>query len=190
MLESEAHALHESLIRTLTHQEAHIKQAAALLSSTLVTKGKVLICGNGGSAAEAQHFSAELMVRLKKNRRPISAIALTTDTSTLTACGNDYSFEDIFARQIAGLAQHNDVLICLTTSGNSPNILKAAEEARKHGCKVISITGELPSKVDSLSDVLIKVSSDKTERIQEVHLFLIHYLAGVLEQEVLNERAN
>lgn len=182
MLENESRALSNSLEKTLALQSSHINHAAETMLNSIRKGGKILICGNGGSASQAQHFSAELVVRFKKNRTAMPAIALNTDSSILTACGNDFSFEHIFARQVEALSKSEDVLVCLSTSGNSPNVLRAAESAKSRNCKVISLTGEKENLLEKISDTTIKVQSLETSRIQEIHLFLIHFFADYLEQ--------
>ncbi len=133
-----------------------------------------MICGNGGSAADAQHFAAELVGRFEKERRAFPAIALTTDSSALTATGNDYGFERIFARQVEALATSGDVLIAVSTSGNSPNIIAAVMQARKIGCQTIAMTGATGKKLASVCDAAVLVPSTRTARIQEAHITIIH----------------
>ena len=181
MLEHETRALHEALTKTLETQHNSITKCVEMMSSCLQVGGKILVCGNGGSASQAQHFSAELVVRFKENRKALASIALNTDSSILTACGNDFSFHDIFARQVEALASNKDVLLCLSTSGNSPNVVKAAEKAKALGTKVIAFTGQKDSALESHANTVIKVQSLETSRIQEIHLFLIHHCADVLE---------
>ncbi|HEV8647281.1 MAG TPA: D-sedoheptulose 7-phosphate isomerase [Burkholderiales bacterium] len=143
--------------------------------------GKIMLCGNGGSAADAQHIAAELIGRFKKERRAFAALALTTDSSILTCIGNDYSFEDIFARQVAGMARAGDVLVAISTSGNSPNVLKAAGEARRAGCATVALGGRGGGKLAPLCDHSIVVPSDETPRIQEMHIMIGHMLCDLLE---------
>ncbi len=150
--------------------------------------GKILFCGNGGSAADAQHLAAEFIVRLRPNvnRKPISAITLTQDTSTLTACGNDYSFEDIFLRPFQALAKKNDILICISTSGNSKNILKVLKEARKKKIYSVSFLGKGGGKAKKLSNKSLVVPSNNTARIQECHIFLGHFILEKVEDLILS----
>jgi D-sedoheptulose 7-phosphate isomerase len=142
---------------------------------------KILFFGNGGSAADAQHLATELTVRYKKDRPPIAAIALTTDTSALTAIGNDFGFEYLFARQVAALGKKGDVAICISTSGNSPNVLKAMEECRRLGITTVGFSGQTGGKMAPLCDILLNVPSMTTARIQEMHILLGQMLCGGLE---------
>jgi len=133
-----------------------------------------LICGNGGSAADAQHIAAELVGRYEKPRRSWPAIALTTDTSALTALSNDYGYDEVFARQLTGLAVEGDLLIAISTSGKSANILKAAETARRLGCTIIGLTGKNAEPLSALCDVFVAVPSTRTSRVQEAHITIGH----------------
>ena len=142
---------------------------------------KILVAGNGGSAAEAQHFVAELLGRYLKDRAPLAAIALSCDSSTLTAVANDYGFEHIFERQVAALAQPGDLLLVLSTSGNSPNVVAAAVKAKEMGCVVVGITGAEGGRLSALVDVLLSVPSASVARVQEVHLLCLHLIANYLE---------
>jgi len=157
--------------------------AAACIRS-LEKGGKILFFGNGGSAADAQHLAAELVVRYRTNGRALAAMALTTDTSILTACSNDFSYDDIFARQIEALARPGDVAIGISTSGNSPNVLKALEAARALGCVPAALSGRDGGKLKGLADPLIVVPSPVTARIQEMHILIGHALCDVLEQRL------
>jgi phosphoheptose isomerase len=150
---------------------------------------KIFACGNGGSAADAQHLVAELIGRFLHERRALAAIALTADAATLTAIGNDYGYERVFARQLEGLAQKGDLLFAISTSGNSHNVLQAAQTARGLGCIVVGMTGERDSKLAALADpdLLIRAPSTVTARIQEVHTLCIHAIAGSLDT-LLKER--
>jgi D-sedoheptulose 7-phosphate isomerase len=154
------------------------------ISRTLSQGGKVLICGNGGSAADSQHFAAEMIVRLtpKFERAPLPAIALTTDTSTITATANDYGFDSIFSRQIQALGKKGDILIAISTSGDSPNIIKAIEDAKRKGMIKIGILGNKGGKIKDLCDKSIVVPSKNTLRIQEEHIFILHSIVEMLEQ--------
>lgn len=151
-----------------------IEKAATTILTALKAGNKILTCGNGGSAADAQHFSAELVARYDKERRSLPAIALTTDPSAVTAIGNDYSYEDVFARQIEGLGAKGDVLVAITTSGNSPNVLKAIATAQKKGLHVIGLTGKNGGKMKDLPIHNVIVPSAVTARIQESHILIIH----------------
>jgi len=147
--------------------------------------GKLLWCGNGGSAADAQHLATECMVRLEAEREPLPAIALTTDTSLLTAAGNDHGFETIFARQVAGLGRPGDVLVAISTSGNSPNVVRAVEEARRRGLSTLGLLGRDGGRLKDMVHLALVVPSSSTQRIQEVHITVGHILCGALERRVL-----
>ena len=149
---------------------------------------KILIAGNGGSAADAQHFAGELVSRFHFDRPALAALALTTDTSVLTSIGNDYGYEDIFSRQIQALGVAGDVFIAISTSGNSPNILKALVQARQQGLATIGLTGHSGGKMKTLCDVCICVPSDSTPRIQECHLVLEHTLCAFIESELFGDQ--
>jgi D-sedoheptulose 7-phosphate isomerase len=162
-----------------------IVQAAALLVQCLRTSGKILSCGNGGSAGDAQHFSSEMLNRFEKTRPGLPAIALTTDTSTLTSIANDYQFEFIFARQIYALGRAGDVLLAISTSGNSPNVLKAVTAAQRQQMSVIALTGNQGGQMRNLlqsGDIEICVPHHSTARIQEVHLLIIHCLCDLIDE--------
>jgi D-sedoheptulose 7-phosphate isomerase len=165
-----------------------IASAADQILQCILRDGKVLACGNGGSAADAQHFSSEMVNRFELDRPGLPAIALTTDTSTLTSIANDFSYEQVFARQVATLGQPGDVLLAISTSGTSPNILAAAEAARGRDMTVIALTGRDGGKLaEQLSDrdVLICVPADSTARIQEIHLLTIHCLCDAVDSALL-----
>ncbi len=152
-----------------------VSQGATLLHQTLQQSGKVLVCGNGGSAADAQHFVAELVVRFEKERGPLAAVALCTDTSILTACANDYSFEEVFARQVGALGRAGDTLLAISTSGNSPNVLGAAHRAKSLGLKVLALTGEGGGALAPLADVLVAAPHKRTALIQQIHEVVLHF---------------
>jgi D-sedoheptulose 7-phosphate isomerase len=147
--------------------------------------GKLLLCGNGGSAADAQHLATECMVRLQVARAPLPALALTTDTSLLTAAGNDDGFETIFARQVAGLGRPGDVLLAISTSGNSPNVIRAVEEAHGRKLHTLGFLGRDGGTLRQLVDLALVVPSTNTQRIQEVHITVGHIVCGALERRVL-----
>jgi D-sedoheptulose 7-phosphate isomerase len=170
----------------LDTQAINIDRAAELWSETLQNSGKIMFCGNGGSAADAQHISTELMVRLKSNnnRPAMPAIALTTDTSLLTAAGNDLGFSEIFSRQIEGLTSSKDLLVAISTSGNSKNILRAVETARRIGIKTVGFLGKDGGKLKNLVDVPIVVPSNETGRIQESHIMIGHILCELAERDI------
>lgn len=170
-----------SVFESLAAHESSVRAASQLCIAALQTKHKLLICGNGGSASEAQHLTGELMGHYKENRAPLPAIALSADSAILTCIGNDYCFEDTFARQVSGLGQPGDVLIVFTTSGNSPNVLRALEEARCIGLKSIAFLGRDGGKARSLADCPIVVAHPDTARAQEGHQFLMHCLMDHIE---------
>ena len=151
--------------------------------------GKILFCGNGGSAADAQHLAAEFIVRLRPhiNRNPISALSLAQDTSTLTACGNDYSFDDIFLRPFKALVKKNDILVCISTSGNSKNILKVLKEAKKEKIYSISFLGKGGGAAKKLSSKPLVVPSNNTARIQECHIFMGHFILEKVEDFIISK---
>jgi D-sedoheptulose 7-phosphate isomerase len=181
-LEKNAAELEEALRRFLQVRGTVLAAAAEVLASRIRAGGKVLVFGNGGSAAEAQHFAAELVNGLsRRDRPPVPAISLTTDTSCLTAIGNDRGFPEVFSRQIEAVGRRGDVVLALTASGTSPDIVKALETARAAGLVTIALTGENGGAAAPLADFLLDVPSCSTPRIQEVHLFLLHFLAGHLE---------
>lgn len=163
---------------------APIARAIALMAGSLRAGGKVLACGNGGSAADAQHFSAELLNRFEIERPPLAAIALTTDTSTLTAIGNDYSFERVFEKQVQALGRAGDVLLAISTSGNSANVMAAMRAASQARIGVVALTGRSGGKMAAMlspGDVHICVSHTVTARIQEVHLLALHCLCDGID---------
>lgn len=172
---------HIETITRLANIENQIHEASKIIIKTLTSGGKILLCGNGGSAADAQHIAAELMVRYKADRAPIPAIALTTDTSIITAHSNDYEFETVFSRQVMALANSGDCLIAISTSGNSKNIIKAAISAKEKKCSLVSLSGESGGKIKEISDVCICVPSNTTARIQESHILIGHYLCEVID---------
>ena len=162
--------------RTLPGFVAH---GVVAMTDCLRAGGKIMACGNGGSAADAQHFAAELIGRFERERQELAAIALTTDTSILTAIGNDYSYDDIFSKQVRGLGKSGDILIGISTSGNSKNVVKAIEAAKKMGIKILALTGNGGGKIAELlddDDIHLCAPSTRTARIQETHLVLIHSL--------------
>ena len=161
-----------------------IVRAVELCLASLRSDGKILFAGNGGSAADAQHWAGELVSRFYYDRPGLPAIALTTDTSILTAIGNDYGYDYTFARQVEALGRRGDVLVVISTSGNSPNILRAAEAARDRGIYVIGFTGQGGGKLAPLCDVCFRIPSDETPRIQEGHEFIGHLLCALIEAEM------
>ena len=161
-----------------------LQKAINICSSSLKSGGTILLCGNGGSAADAQHLAGELVGRFMKERKALSAQALHTNTTVLTAIGNDYSFDRVFARQVEAFGKKGDVLIGLTTSGNSSNILAAASAAKEAGMHVIGFTGESGGKFAPLCNVCLRVPSDSTPRIQEMHILLGHILCEAIEADL------
>lgn len=164
----------------------NIQQAAEWSIHALKTGNKLLICGNGGSAAEAQHFAGELVGRYYEERRPLPAIALTTDSSILTAVANDYSYEEVFSRQVIALGQPGDILYGFSTSGASRNVLKAFQAARERNLKTILLSGAKEKEIASLSHLVIKTPSTDTPRIQEMHLLAIHLISEIIENAFFN----
>lgn len=163
---------------------ARIQEAVDLIVASLRAGGKIHFCGNGGSAADAQHLAAELSGRFAYDRPPLNAEALHCNTSYLTAVGNDYGYDAVFARLIQGTAKKGDVLVGISTSGNSKNILKAYETAREMNVKIISLTGATGGKMKDLSDILLNVPSNNTPRIQECHILIGHIICQLVENEM------
>jgi D-sedoheptulose 7-phosphate isomerase len=168
-----------------------VVEAANLIAESLRKTGKLLICGNGGSAADSQHMAAELVSSLYKGRsRPaIAAIALTTDTSILTAIGNDFGYAKVFERQVEALGQEGDVILGISTSGNSENVVRALECGRRRQMKSIALIGGAGGKLNDVADVVIRIPSDNTQHIQEVHLAFEHLLCMLVEQKLFNSDA-
>lgn len=172
------------LRQTAYRLSEQIMLAATTISKALSANGKLLLCGNGGSAADAQHIAAELVGRFRRERHALPAIALTTDTSILTALGNDYGFEQIFARQVEGLGQANDLLVVLSTSGNSQNVLLAVERARSQGLYTIGLTGKQKSPLTDSVDLCLSVPAEDTALIQQAHITILHIVCDLVEQVV------
>lgn len=168
---------------------ASVVRAAEIVIASVKAGGKVLILGNGGSAADAQHIAAELVNRLNFDRPPIAAIALTTDSSILTSIGNDSSFEDLFARQVRALGRRGDVALAISTSGNSPNVLRAVAAARELGITTIALTGHSGGKLAAAADVALVVVTHSTQRIQETHITIGHILCELVEDELYERPA-
>lgn len=175
---------HNALLATLHQLNDDVLRAGQMAAQTLQRGGKVLFCGNGGSAADSQHLAAELTGRFIKDRRPLAAMALSTDTSALTCIGNDYSFDEVFARQVWGLGRAGDLLIGISTSGNSRNVIRAVEEAQKLGMQTLGLLGRDGGQLRSLCDHSIVVPSPVTARIQECHILIGHTLCGLIEQDL------
>ena len=157
---------------------------ADCLAATLRAGGKLLIAGNGGSAADAQHIAAEFLSRFKFDRNPLPAIALTTDSSVLTAIGNDYGFEHVFARQVSGLARQGDVFLAISTSGRSPNVLAALQAARRLGVTTIGFTGAGGGEMRPLCTLVLSAPSDETALIQQIHIMAAHAICGLVEHDL------
>lgn len=178
-----------SLKKKIILLEKDINSAINLIYKTLKNKKKIYICGNGGSAADAQHLSAEFLVRLrpKINRRPLPIISLALDTSTLTACANDYDFKYIFSRNLEALANSGDLLFCISTSGNSKNIIEVLKKSKKIKIKSLSLLGNRGGIAKTISDLSIVVPSCNTARIQEMHIFIGHYILEKVENLFLKK---
>lgn len=170
--------------KNLLEQVEIIQKVTNLILIALKNGNKILICGNGGSAADSQHFAAELIGRYKIDRKSLPAIALTTDTSILTSIGNDYSYDEVFSKQVEGLGNENDILIGISTSGNSKNILNAIDVAKSKKMLVISLLGKDGGSMKQKSDEKIIVSSSNTPRIQEAHILIIHIICEIVEKEI------
>lgn len=168
-------------LEALARQADEVLAASEAMAERMRAGGKVMFCGNGGSAADAQHLATELQGRYLRDRRALAAIALTTDSSALTAIGNDYGFAEVFARQLQGLARPGDVLVAISTSGDSENVVRAAGEARQMGLLVVGLTGRSGGRLAPLCDFAIRVPADGTPRIQELHIAVGHAICGHIE---------
>jgi D-sedoheptulose 7-phosphate isomerase len=180
----------QTKLAALSIMAAPIEAAARRMVQCLLADGKVMACGNGGSAADSQHFAAELLNRFEQERPPLAAIALTTDTSTLTSIANDYRYEDVFAKQIQALGRPGDVLLAISTSGNSPNVIEAIHAAHAREITVVALTGRKGGKIAALlgpDDIHLCVPAERTARIQEVHLLTIHCLCDGIDALILGE---
>ena len=173
---------HRALFAQLDCLSAPLQSAGRLAAQALQTGHKLMFCGNGGSAADSQHLASELTGRFIKDRRPLAAMALSTDSSALTCIGNDYAFDEVFARQVAALGRKGDVLVAISTSGNSRNVIRAVEEARSAGMQVIGLLGRDGGALMPMCDVPIVVPSQVTARIQEAHILIGHTLCGLIEE--------
>ena len=180
MIKSELEG-HLATIKATFTLEADIKKACETAVATLKVGGKILLCGNGGSAADAQHIAAELTGRYKTERGALAGIALTTDTSALTAIGNDYGYEFVFSRQLEALGRKGDLLIAISTSGNSGNVVKALELARKIGIKTIGLSGRTGGAMNELCELNLVVPSNDTPRIQEMHIMIGHIICQAID---------
>lgn len=173
---------HLELFATLQSLDAAVVAAAGIATVSLREGRKLMFCGNGGSAADSQHLAAELTGRFIKDRKPLAALALSTDSSALTCIGNDYTFADVFDRQVRGLGQAGDCLIGISTSGNSENVIRAVRSAREMGIHTVGLLGRDGGNLRSMCDVSIIVPSASTARIQEAHILIGHTLCGLIEQ--------
>jgi D-sedoheptulose 7-phosphate isomerase len=176
-------------VKTALLQETseRIVEAASLIQDRLDAGGKLVVFGNGGSAADAQHLAAELVGRYRQDRKAIAAISLTTDSSALTSISNDYGFDTVFSRQLEAIAKPGDIVLAISTSGNSSNVIRAVALAKKLGIPSIGLTGRSGGKLLTLVDVCLQVPSDSTPRIQEAHSLIIHIISGIVENAAIND---
>jgi len=181
---------HIRCLQGLKSMASELENAGAAMLQCLLGGGKLLICGNGGSASDAQHFAAEIVGRFEKERRAYPAVALSTDTSILTAVGNDYGYDEVFARQVEGLGRPGDILIGISTSGGSENVVRAVQSAREMSMPTIGLLGKDGGALKALVDRAIVVESDITARIQETHIFVLHYWAGLIEGGLIGDGQN
>lgn len=181
MVSKELYSHQEIINKVIEMLLLPIENGCKLITDTVLNGNKLLIAGNGGSASDAQHIAAEFTGRFVKERKPLAAIALSTDTSALTAIGNDYGFEHVFSRQLEALAQPGDLFLGISTSGNSNNILKALESAKKTGCKTIGLSGRDGGKMNDLCDLNLIIPSDITARIQEMHILIGHIFCKAVD---------
>ena len=177
----ESKAAQESFLESGMEQ---VVRAAERIAQAFTTGGKLLVFGNGGSAGDAQHLAGEMMNRFLLERPPLPAVALTTDTSVLTAISNDYSYDDVFAKQIKGLGNQGDVALGISTSGRSPNVLAGLASARDKGMVTLGLTGQSAGEMDALCDVLVQVPSSHTPRIQEMHILSIHIMCEIIDMKL------
>lgn len=177
------HTAHMAMFNALEPLFPLVSEVGILLQNCIKNGGKILLCGNGGSAADAQHIAAEIVGRFKKERKGMPAIALTTDTSILTSVGNDYGYDYIFARQIEALCRPEDLVIGITTSGNSANVVRAIEAAKSIGATTIGLTGGNGGKLTAICDHNLVMPSNVTARVQEAHIFIGHCLCEILESD-------
>ncbi|WP_241560082.1 D-sedoheptulose-7-phosphate isomerase [Solirhodobacter olei] len=173
---------------TLREMAADIEAAASICVQSLRSGGKVIFCGNGGSAADSQHLAAELMGRFLVDRAPLPALALTVDTSALTAIGNDYGYDLVFARQLRGIGREGDVLIGLSTSGTSANVVRAFEVGSEIGIRCIALTGSAESPLSKMAALAVRVPSNQTNHIQEMHIAIGHIICGIVEIELCSDK--
>lgn len=174
--------------KLLENQSDNIEIASHIIIAALNKKNKIIFCGNGGSAADSQHLSAELMGRYKIDREPLASISLTVDTSAITAIGNDYGFSNVFSRQLKGVGNKGDVLYATSTSGKSENVIKAVEQAKEMGISVIFVTGKNKTEISKLADVSIHAPSDQTNFIQEMHIAIGQLICGIVENNFFGNK--
>ena len=177
------HELAATATRSAQVLAEQIRAATAMVRETLVSGGMLMFCGNGGSAADAQHLATEYVVRYQRARRAMRAIALTTDTSLLTAAANDFSFDEVFSRQVEALGRAGDLLVVHTTSGNSPNCLRAVDAAKRLGVRTLVLTAKDGGKIRAMADLCLVVPTTRTDRAQEIHLAIQHGICDVLDEE-------
>lgn len=178
---------HRAALEQLDRLEPQLIRAAELCTGTLQRGGRVLVCGNGGSAADAQHFAAELTGHFRRERGPLSAVALTTDSSALTCIGNDYAFEEVFARQVTALAREGDTVVGISTSGRSPNVLRALQAAKEAQASTVLLTGDRLASPPAGADVTLAVAAERTAQVQEMHILLIHVLCETIDDAFLGQ---
>jgi D-sedoheptulose 7-phosphate isomerase len=174
----------ETITSVINTMEEQLESASKLAVETLKNRNKILLCGNGGSAADAQHIAAELTGRYKTERRGLAGIALTTDTSALTAIGNDYGYDRVFDRQVESLANKGDLIIGISTSGNSKNVVNALRLARELGCKTLGLSGRDGGEMNKVCDINLVVPSNNTPRIQEMHILFGHTICQIIDNEL------
>ena len=175
--------LAEVAVRSADSLAEQIRAATQLVRETVAAGGTLFFCGNGGSAADAQHIATEYVVRYQRARRPLRAIALTTDTSLLTAAANDFSFDEVFSRQVEALGRAGDLLVVHTTSGNSPNCLRAVEAAKEVGMRTLVLTAKDGGRIRAMADLCLVVPTERTDRAQEIHLAIQHGICDVIDEE-------
>ncbi len=175
---------HIAAANQLLSQTKEISEFAEIIISTIKNQGKILIAGNGGSAADSQHMAAEFLGRFKKNRKPIAAISLTTDTSIITAIGNDFGFKTVFAKQIQALGNEKDIFVIFSTSGKSENLIEAINAAKNKGIKTLALLGKDGGTIKDIADKTIIIENNDTARIQEMHITIIHVISEIVEDEL------
>jgi D-sedoheptulose 7-phosphate isomerase len=183
IINQELHAHQDTIEAVISSMQSPLEEASILIIETLKKGNKILLCGNGGSASDAQHIAAELTGRYKATRRGLPAIALNTDTSAITAIANDFGYESVFSRQVEALANQGDLLIAISTSGNSENILNALEVAKNLGCKTLGFSGKQGGEMNSYCNLNLVVPSNDTPRIQEMHILFGHILCQIVDNK-------